>query len=543
MKKRLMIIALAALASAGAKAQTVYDAVNIAQKDLNGTARFVGMGGAMGALGGDISTISTNPAGIGIYRSNDAMVTMDYSITGSESKFGGNTFEANKNRWSFDNAGFVISTKIGNLTPLRYVNFGFNYHKSKSFYKNMTMGGLLGKVGSDYVSQVASMAMQATDGAYAYYQDYSSYLDYGKSDIYRNDYAGWLGSMGFQSGLLFEDTETEAYNTYIPYIPSEADALFLSRERGGVDEYDFNVSFNVNDRFYFGVTLGAYAVDYSKYSFYDENYQYTWEDGKQYEEGYSLESFNRIHGAGIDLKLGAIFRPIEDSPLRVGLAIHSPVYYKLTYTTGALLSSDLFLPAEDGSEVMTHTTVDTYSELGGRDMDRDFELQTPWLFNVSLGYTVGSSLALGAEYEYEDYSSMKFYYPGSSEEMAWETGEADLCLKGVSTFRLGAEYKPIPAFALRLGYNYSSAAFKDDAIKALPTNSINTDTDFANNESMNTFTIGIGYRGSRVYADLAYKYHTYQSKFYPFVDDLGALQATKVTNDRSQALLTLGIRF
>ena len=176
-------------------------------------------------------------------------------------------------------------------------------------------------------------------------------------------------------------------------------------------------------------------------------------------------------------------------------------------------------------------------------MDRDFELQTPWLFNVSLGYTVGSSLALGAEYEYEDYSSMKFYYPGSSEEMAWETGEADLCLKGVSTFRLGAEYKPIPAFALRLGYNYSSAAFKDDAIKALPTNSINTDTDFANNESMNTFTIGIGYRGSRVYADLAYKYHTYQSKFYPFVDDLGALQATKVTNDRSQALLTLGIRF
>ena len=526
MKKKLMIIALAALASAGAKAQTVYDAVNIAQKDLNGTARFVGMGGAMGALGGDISTISTNPAGIGIYRSNDAMVTMGYSITGSESKFGGNTFEANKNRWSFDNAGFVISTKIGNLTPLRYVNFGFNYHKSKSFYKNMTMGGLLGKVGSDYVSQVASMAMQATDGAYAYYQDYSSYLDYGKSDIYRNDYAGHILFGGTDISTLGVGKWCELRSRHIAYLPQEM-RLFPE----------------LTDRFYFGVTLGAYAVDYSKYSFYDENYQYTWEDGKQYEEGYSLESFNRIHGAGIDLKLGAIFRPIEDSPLRVGLAIHSPVYYKLTYTTGALLSSDLFLPAEDGSEVMTHTTVDTYSELGGRDMDRDFELQTPWLFNVSLGYTVGSSLALGAEYEYEDYSSMKFYYPGSSEEMAWETGEADLCLKGVSTFRLGAEYKPIPAFALRLGYNYSSAAFKDDAIKALPTNSINTDTDFANNESMNTFTIGIGYRGSRVYADLAYKYHTYQSKFYPFVDDLGALQATKVTNDRSQALLTLGIRF
>lgn len=542
MKKKLIIMALAVLASAGAGAQTVYDAMNIAQKDLNGTARFVGMGGAMSALGGDISTISTNPAGIGIYRSNDAMVTMGYSITGTESKFGGNTFEANKNRWSFDNAGFVISTKIGNMTSLRYVNFGFNYHKSKSFYKNMTMGGLLGKVGSDYVSQVASMAIQATDGAYAYYEDYFSYLDYGKSSTYRNDYAGWMGTLGFQGGLLFEDTETEAYNTYTPYIPSEADALFLSRERGGVDEYDFNVAFNVEDRLYFGVTLGAYAVDYNKYSFYDENYQYTWEDGNQYEEGYSLESFNRIHGAGVDLKLGAIFRPIEDSPLRVGLAIHSPVYYKLTYTTGALMSTDLYLPAEDGSEVMTHTTIDTYSELGGRDMDRDFLLQTPWLFNVSLGYTVGNSLALGAEYEYEDYSSMKFFYP-EGDEMAWETGESDLCLKGVSTVRLGAEFKPIPAFALRLGYNFSSSAFKDDAIKALPANSINTDTDFANSESMNTFTLGIGYRGSKVYADLAYKYNMYKSKFYPFVDDLGVLAATRVNNERSQVLFTLGMRF
>lgn len=92
-------------------------------------------------------------------------------------------------------------------------------------------------------------------------------------------------------------------------------------------------------------------------------------------------------------------------------------------------------------------------------MDRDFKLQTPWVFNASLGYTVGNNLALGAEYEYEDYSSMKFKYP-EGDEMAWETGEADLCMKGVSTLRLGAEYKPIPAFSLRAGYNYSTATYK-----------------------------------------------------------------------------------
>lgn len=544
--KKITMIALAMFTAVGAGAQTIYDATNIAQKELNGTARFVGMGGAMGALGGDISTIGTNPAGIGIYRSNDAMLTFGYSMTGTESNYVGNKFETNKNRWSFDNAGFVIASKIGNHTPLRYVNFGFNYHKSKSFYKNMTMQGLMGSIDNQYVSQVRSMAQQATDAQNYVYNNYNQRLNWESKEIYQDNDAGWLGAVGYQGSLLFENSQEGAPDFYDPYIPSEADAYFLSRERGGIDQYDFNISFNINDRFYFGVTLGAYDVDYNKYSLYDEMYAYKWEgDGQIYEEGYSLESFNRIHGSGFDFKFGAIFRPIEDSPLRIGLAVHTPTYYKLTYTTGALLTSDLYLPDEAGNESPVRTTVDTYSALGGRDMDRDFKLQTPWVFNASLGYTVGNNLALGAEYEYEDYSSMKFKYP-EGDEMTWETRQADFNMKGVSTLRLGAEYKPIPAFSLRAGYNYSTAAYKKDAIKELPSNSINTDTDFANSKSMNTFTLGIGYRFSSFYADLAYKFDTYKSDFYPFYNDINGLvtpPTTEVTNTRSKVLFTLGMRF
>lgn len=544
--KKITMIALAMFTAVGAGAQTIYDATNIAQKELNGTARFVGMGGAMGALGGDISTIGTNPAGIGIYRSNDAMLTFGYSMTGTESNYVGNKFETNKNRWSFDNAGFVIASKIGNHTPLRYVNFGFNYHKSKSFYKNMTMQGLMGSIDNQYVSQVRSMAQQATDAQNYVYNNYNQRLNWESKEIYQDNDAGWLGAVGYQGSLLFENSQEGAPDFYDPYIPSEADAYFLSRERGGIDQYDFNISFNINDRFYFGVTLGAYDVDYNKYSLYDEMYAYRWEgDGQIYEEGYSLESFNRIHGSGFDFKFGAIFRPIEDSPLRIGLAVHTPTYYKLTYTTGALLTSDLYLPDEAGNESPVRTTVDTYSALGGRDMDSDFKLQTPWVFNASLGYTVGNNLALGAEYEYEDYSSMKFKYP-EGDEMTWETRQADFNMKGVSTLRLGAEYKPIPAFSLRAGYNYSTAAYKKDAIKELPSNSINTDTDFANSKSMNTFTLGIGYRFSSFYADLAYKFDTYKSDFYPFYNDINGLvtpPTTEVTNTRSKVLFTLGMRF
>lgn len=529
--KKNVIMALALFTAVGASAQTVYDATNIAQKDLNGTARFVGMGGAMGALGGDISTIGTNPAGIGIYRSYDAVLTFGYSATGTESNYLGSKFEQDKYRWNFDNAGVVISTKIGNHTPLRYVNFAFNYHKTKSFYKNMTMQGMMGSIDNLYLSQVRSMAQQATDAAQYVYERYNEYLNYGSRDIYKDSDAGWMGALGWQGGLMGEDTETERYNTYIPLVPGEVDALFHSRERGGIDQYDINASFNVNDRFYFGVTLGAYDVNYEKYSYYNE----LCVNSLGQEAEYALESFNKISGTGVDVKFGVLFRPIETSPLRVGLAIHTPVFYNLTYTTGALLDN-----VSDG------IVVNTQDYLGGGDMERDFKLRTPWLFNLSLGYTVGSSLALGAEYEYEDYSTMKFEYP-NGEEMAWETNEADLCLKGVSTLRLGAEYKPIPAFALRAGYNFSTAAYREDAIKALPSNSINTDTDFSNNKAMHTATLGIGYRVSSFYADLAYKFQTYKSDFYPFYNEFDSgivtAPATKVTNTRSQVLLTLGVRF
>lgn len=539
MKKKLVIMALAVLCLGSANAQTVYDAAKIAGRELNGTARFVGMGGAMSALGGDISTIRTNPAGIGIYRSNDLMTTFGYSLTSTESNYESNKFNMDKARWTFDNLGFVLSTKFGNRTNLRYFNVGFNYQKRNSFYKNMTMQGLLGTFEGQYVSQVRYMAQQATDAQRNLHDQWGEQLIYGSNDIYTDNAAGWLGAMGYQ-GCLIEEKGDDNLHYYDPIIPNEVDGYFLSRERGGINEYDFNMAFNINDRFYLGVTVGAYDVDYSKYSLYDEDYGTG--------EGYALNSYNRIHGTGIDLKLGAIVRPFEYSPLRIGLAVHTPTFYKLTYTTGALLQADLFF---DGKPETERVPVDTYEKMGGRDMDREFDLVTPWLVNASVGYTVGNNLALDAEYEYENYSNMKFKYPEDGSEMAWETAEVGMNLKAVHTVKVGMEYKPVSAFSIRAGYNFSSAAFKKEAIKALPANSINTDTDFANTQDMNTFAVGIGYRGSAFYADLAYKLDTYKADFYPFYNEIETEEgwmlvtppATKVTTSRSKVMLTVGYRF
>ena len=565
MKKIITLAALGLLIAAPMSAQTVYDAAKITNKDLNGTARFVGMGGAMGALGGDISTIGTNPAGIGVYRSNDAMVSFGFSSYGTESNYVGNKMNSDKMRASFDNAGFVLSSKIGNATALRYVNFGFNYHKAKSFYKNMSMGGNLG----DY-TQTDYMAAQAGG-----IKDWSG-------DIYTDPEVGWLSALGYDgyliTDLIAHNGQGDVPSGYVPYMvggkqvknlngdlvyitPGEYGGMFWggngsfrSEERGGIDQYDFNISFNINDRVYLGVTVGAYAIDYSKYTFYDENYLD--KAGNATGQGYNLQSWNKIHGSGFDVKFGAIVRPFEYSPLKIGLAIHTPTYYNLDYKTNARLESDVLNDldianeSEVGSGVIGQYNVDTYDILKG-DMGRQFQLQTPWTYNVSLGYTIGKDLALGAEYEYQDYSSMKFKdQEGYSDTFGYENSTTSM-LKGVSTIRLGAEYKVIPQFALRAGYNYTSAIFNSDAYKDLPYNSIQTDTDFANTKALSNYTLGIGYRGSMFYADLAYKYSSYKEDFHPFINAymdgeqlvIGSPEATKVKNTRSQVLLTLGLRF
>ena len=186
MKKIFTIAVLGLLASATpVVAQTVYDGAKLTGKDLNGTARFVGMGGAMGALGGDISTMSTNPAGIGLFRSSDVMTSFGFSAYGTESKYLDNKLNSDKSRASFDNIGFVFSSKIGNNTPLRFVNFGFNYHKAKSFYKNMNMKGNLG----DY-SQTFLMASQA--GGIEGWGD----------NPYDDPNIGWLSVLGYDGWVI-----------------------------------------------------------------------------------------------------------------------------------------------------------------------------------------------------------------------------------------------------------------------------------------------------------------------------------------------------
>lgn len=522
--KKYIIIALSLFFLGTLNAQTLYDGADLSNKGLSGTARFVGMGGAMGALGGDISTIGSNPAGIGIYRSNDVMTSVSFSTHEIETKYDGNKFSNTRNRAHFDNFGIVFSNNMGRYNTLRFVNFAFNYNRAKTFYRTREMSGLMG---GSQIDQMITQANDAHDKGY----DLVEFGDDGYN-LFDVNGIGWLSAIGYE-GFLFDPVD----GGFGAHWTGKPQGHFYSKESGGINQYDFNLSFNLIDRVYLGLSIGAYDVDYKKYSFYVENLYHA--DTSTSDENYDLHSNKWIDGAGFDFKFGLIVRPFEESPFRFGVAVHTPTFYKLTLGAESMLSSTIYLVNNQNQEVLENKTVYTSDGLGR--MEKDYRLRTPWKFNLSLGHTIGSQLALGAEYEYQDNSSINFKHPSGGGPMDHETNVASEFLKGVHTLRLGAEYNIIPQFAFRVGYNYSTTGFEKGAFKDLATNAIETDTDYANEEALNRFTLGFGYRGKSLYGDLGYQFNHYKEKFYTF--DHKDLQSASTTNSKSQVVMTVGVRF
>ena len=495
MRMRFISMAALALFTMSAAAQETYQSANLVTTDLNGTARYVGMGGAMEALGADISTMSTNPAGIGLFRRSvinmsAGLVTQTdadthLSINGSYADFDGD-----KTKLSFDQLGFVYSHRVGRRS---YLNFGFNYHKSRNFNQ------ILNAVGGLYnASQNKLTAMK-----YDYLKHESSYVQN----------LAWNAVDANYSNMMAYDEDLDQYD----FMNGTA-YMFGQYQKGYIGEYDFNISGNINERVYLGLTIGVHDVNYRSDSYYTEDLE-----GGGISDG--LE-YMKIDGTGFDLKLGAIFRPVEESPFRIGVYVNSPIFYDLKMDAGHGL-------------YMTDNTNEAES---WNDLYYDFKINTPWKFGVSLGHTVGNFLALGATYEYSDYSTIDN--------------------RGVHTLKLGLEVKPMPQFAIRAGYNFVSAVFDKDAFRdgSLPSPGVAyaTSTNYTNWKSTNRFTLGAGYVGKHFTVDLAYQYSATNGDFYPFMQHyeyvvpnkpdseynlVSDVSATKVSNYRHQLLLTLGYKF
>ena len=543
MKKIFFSACLLSLFMAHAHAQETYENTKLIDNDLNGTARYVGMGGAMEALGADISVINSNPAGIGLFRRSSGSVSF-----GLVSQDGASSFKyGNKTNASFDQAGFVYSLRDGRRT---FINFGFNYHKSKNF---------------DYILNAASGLNGASQHKLSYMKALANENNLDKTS------SGWRGKFAYTSQL-----DNLYYNTLMMtssdgFFYNDASRYEFGRaETGYIGEYDFNTSVNVNDRVYLGITIGIHDVHYTGHSLYNEALVNL---NNQTVGDITVNDERRITGTGYNASFGIIFRPVDASPFRIGLSVTTPTWYDLKTSNYTYLINNT--KADGGGKLQgdypNYTTGESY----------EFKLFTPWKFGVSLGHTVGNYLALGASYEYADYSRLDtrvndgydvdywgdvYEHSSSDEPMNRHTRET---LKAVSTLKIGAEAKVMPNLAVRAGYNYVSPIFKKEGYKDGNIDSYGSNyssaTDYTNWEATNRYTVGVGYTLGKMSFDLAYQYAQTNGKFHPFADSYldytypgqdsngndvtmtesldNYANAVKVSNKRNQLLLTLTYRF
>ena len=533
MKRNRLFLLAAMLPALAMQAQTSYEAAALLDTDLSGTARYVGMGGAMSALGADLSTMSTNPAGTALYRSWDANLSFGGNWVTQRTQSNTSGARAFSAYGSFDNAGVVIANKRTNEGIIRFVNFGFNYHNVKRFGGKMSMASSLG----GQFSQTGQMAWQAFENMDVYYEDFNPEDREGffHNNFYKESWVGWLTLMGAQ-GFLIDQTalggeiDGKVYpdgNFYPSYGNNYSEVV-----SGGIDAYDFNLSLNVADAVYLGATLTKYDVDRKSESTYSE----TFADGN-----YTLQNFYRTTGSGYDLKLGLILRPISKSSFRLGISVSTPTVYTLRDYNSAILNSTIsFTDNSTGEQWTEPFEIDTYKkDAYGGDCYTDYTMIAPSKVNVSVGGTIGTSLALGAEYEFTDYSTTKLYYSNGVENKDMNTHTGDN-FEGQHTLRLGAE-KTFGTFYTRLGYNYQAGGYKKDAWKMIPINSVQTNTAYSNIRSTQNFTCGVGFRGDVFYADAALLYSTQKADFYPFenID----MQATALTRNLVKGMMTVGVRF
>ena len=524
------------------QAQTSYEAAALLDTDLSGTARYVGMGGAMSALGADMSTMSTNPAGTALYRSWDAALSFggNWVTQRAQSNLQGN--RSFSTYGSFDNMGVVIASKVSNTNALRFVNFGVNYRNVKRFGGKMGMSAKLGNT-----SQTWQMANQAwgnraqpdlgIEGIVPEDFDGNNEKSFYNTNYYGEDWVGWLTLLGADARLIEASALKEDFGED-NLIPSE-DCSYSEVLSGGIDAYDFNLSFNLMDAVYLGVTLTAYDVDRTLESTYSETF---------YGGGYTLQNYYRTMGKGYDLGFGAIVRPFPESSFRIGVSATTPTVYTLHDYNSAIISSTVTFDDKNemGGFVGQYTesfSMDTQSEDAfGGDCLTDYTMIAPAKVNVSLGGTIGTSLALGAEYEYMNYGCIALYDMYGDDNVGMNEHTA-ASFTGKHTLRLGAE-KTFGSFYTRLGYNFQTGGYKNSAYKTFPINSVQTNTAYANIKSTQNITCGLGFRGDMFYVDAALLYSTQKADFYPFTDveEVG-MQATKLNRNLIKGMMTIGMKF
>jgi hypothetical protein len=479
MKKICLTLTLLGMLAGATFAQNQLDALRYSRLNPSGTARFVAMGGAFGALGSDFSALSVNPGGIGLYRSSEFSITPSFSTTTTESKLNGNFREDSRYNFNLGNVGIIMTNNPGLKnpnSPWKNMQFAFGLNRLANFNNRVQMNS--NNNVSSYLSSYPGMANGQSPNAL------------GRFDTY----------LAYSTDLLFvTDSATWAYGVDLPY--GGVNQRKTIESKGSMNEMIFTFGGNYNDRLYIGATLGVPFIRYEEVATYAES--------KLEGEGTVFKNLKRVDnlettGTGINFKFGMIVR--ATNWLRLGGAVHTPTFFSSMSDT---YSSSLTSGFENG-----------YTATESADGYFEYELNTPFRAIGSLGFVIGKSGIISADYEFVDYQTARLR---SREYDFYNENESirDQFQK-TNNLRLGTEWR-YGGLSFRGGY-----AFQDNPYKS------------GVNSALTSYSFGLGVREENFYVDLAWVHSYYDDEYYMYS---GLVNPAYTTTTNNSFLLTLGFRY
>lgn len=556
MKKILLAAAVVAL-PVTVFGQSAFDAYQVNQSNLRGTARFMSMGGAFTALGGDLSTLTQNPAGIGVYRSSEVGVTVDFDFQKTSTTDPGYPNNNNKQtKVDCNNFGYVGAMSTGSdLMP--FFNWGASYSRVASFNRRYNGSMDLPSSISDYIA--ANTSLMSTgytpsdlDG---YTRGYNPYQDCA---------APWMSILAYNAYVINPtDFDNKSCTTYTGLMNRGGAGVgaFDIIEQGYLDEYNINFGGNFVNTVYWGLGFGITDINYTQQAYYVEELSGVQIPTTGYDASgnaiasgtttgdgaIDLDSWKHINGTGFNFKFGLIARPINE--FRIGVAIHTPTYYRMTAQTYSSMGYNF--PAT-GYKGWTETDE-------GYVQTNDFQMNSPWRFMVGAAGVLGGRAIISADYEFKAFGDMRLKDRGDR-EFTDINGDIKNYFQATHEIRIGAEYRVTDNVSVRAGFAYNTSPAKDgvnEGEQVIYTDGpYGTETTPSYNVAGTTIygTCGVGYHYKNFYLDAAYVHRNHKSTFHAFDTydvnylrggnpEYAATPISEVTDYNNNLVLTLGFRF
>lgn len=495
-----------------------------------GTARSMAMAGAFTSLGADVASMGINPAGLGMYRSNDLSFSplMGFqSADNSAAAWGDNK----QSRFAVSSLGAVFNLYESSRTRLVSVSLGLGYNRVADFNYRYGYSSESGPSSAPYRSIADAFSLMmgqsglfpADDGA----------LNYDYRDAYY-----WGGILAYNNYLL--DVGEDEYGKFY----TTADRLGVNagvghtvdmQSRGSIGEYDISFGLNLDNKLYLGFTWGIQSVRWKRQMYYGEDYIYTsapvYSDGEPLKEPAEWMDYNQaveVKGTGMNAKIGLIYRPVES--LRLGVALHTPTYYCLERSYQAYMGTNLSWQ-QIGD---TTPALDDYGE-----NTWDFYSPTRLMFGAS--YTFGRFAVVSVDYERDWYNGIRVKNIPMGFDLTKEDYRQEFKqnYKGSNTLRVGAELKPLPTLALRAGYGVAEGALRKD-------NSLYYNAPLT--EKTTCLSAGVGVALGAVTLDVAYQHiNNRQTEYllYYAMDEMGVFDTASpyYRTDFKRDYLTLSIGY